>query len=153
MHHITSAAIEAGVPVYVPALPLLFVEAAFTAGYLDDYEEAHSIARLLASYLAGELDPAATGILELRGPGTGVNIDVLEKLSMTAAPEVLEAADFVLGGGSIQLSERYEQSLALGDTQVEVVQDSETDALVVANLHCTPEMIAEQRAALDAASG
>ena len=152
MASIIEIAANEGIPVYVPALPTVLGGATFSAGYLSDDTEATSVARLLASYLAGELDPATTSLLELGGPGTGVNLDSLTALGMAASPRLLLEADLIISGGAPGFSARYLESLMAGATAVPVANDSEADAALVASLQCTDEMIAEQQAALDAAS-
>ena len=153
-HNMTSfneIALDNGIPVYIPSLPAILTGATFSAGYLHDNEEATGVARLLASYLAGELDPTTTGLLELRGAGSGVNLDALASLEMTAAPQLLEEADFVVRDGELEFSQRYLDALIAGGVDFGVERDSDLDRALVASLQCTPEMIAEQQAALDAA--
>ena len=153
MIRINEIAENYGIPVYIPSLPAALNGATFSAGFLYDDKEATGVARLLAGYLAGELDPATTGLLELRGPGTGVNLDALAHLGMTAAPELLEEADMIVRDGTAEFSERYLDALIAGNASLGVDKDREADAALFASLRCTEDMIAEQQAELDAASG
>ena len=151
MPSIIEAAEYASIPVYIPVLPAVFAGATFSAGYLSDDIEATSVARLLASYLAGELDPATTGLLELTDPGTGVNLDALTATGMTASAALLVDADLIMSGDAPGFSDRYLSALLAGATAIPVEIDIDADAALVASLQCTDEMIAEQQAALDAA--
>ena len=151
MIRINEIAENYGIPVYIPSLPAALNGATFSAGFLYDDKEATGVARLLAGYLAGELDPATTGLLELRGPGTGVNLDALAHLGMTAAPELLEEADMIVRDGTAEFSERYLDALIAGNASLGVDKDREADAALFASLRCTEDMIAEQQAELDAA--
>ena len=151
MRSIMDIAQGEGLPVYIPSLPAVVSGAAVSAGNLRDDEEATGVARLLALYLGGDLDPATTGLLELREAGTAVNQDALAALGMTAAPELLAEADLVITDGEHNLSQRYLDALVDGAVGLGVEENSEIDAALNASLQCTDEIIAEQQAALDAA--
>ena len=149
---ISAMALDYGIPVYAPALPSIIFGATFFAGFLSEDLEAVAVARLLASYLAGQLNPASTGLLELTGAGIGVNMDAAASMGMEVPPGILDEADLVLSDENLAPSRRYQEQLLAGDPTIPVAQDSEADAALVDSLHCTAEMIARQRAALDESS-
>ena len=137
--NITSIAIEYDIPVYVPVLPGVLHGAALSAGYLNDNDEAVAVARLMASYLAGDLDPATTGLLELHGSGIGVNLDVWSALGTPVTPELMENADLIFADGEMSFSERYLDSLIEGNIEIPVEHDAEIDAALVESLQCAEE--------------
>ena len=84
------------------------------------------------------------------GDAVGVNLDVAAALEIEIAPEILETADLVIGGGQFTMSPRLD---AVDDNVlVQLAADDrlEADQAYLHSRRCTPDMIAEQQTELDA---
>ena len=150
---VVATASENLMPVYYPSLGGVLSDAMISVGYFHQEAQGINTGRKLIAWLRGELDIATTAIDSLSGDGVGVNLLVADSLDMEIASEILERADVVVDEDGSTVSERVTEALA----NVRAIEEGpEREAAARAyldSLHCTDEMIAEQRAALDAEDG
>ena len=160
---ISSVAIPAGIPVLSASLDGLFLGATLSAGFSQLLEMGDALGLMLATYLAGDLDIASTGISELAGDTVvGINLAVAEQMGMSFSDALLERADMSVtvnletGLPDVQLVSPAAQ-VAVGQaffgTPQPLDERAERDSAFLAGLACTEERIAEQQAAVDAQEG
>ncbi|MCY3781449.1 MAG: hypothetical protein OXG78_14140, partial [Chloroflexi bacterium] len=117
------------------------------AGFDDFYGEGVTVGRMIAAYVNGTLDVSATGISSRVDIGVAVNLDTAEELGITVADSILDSAVMVIEGGELNVLSEPPRlpEMTLEERMAE-------DAAFLAELECTPERIAEEQAALDAAA-
>ncbi len=139
-----------GVTIYSAIVTDVFVGVPVGAGFQGWYHEGAVAARMLVAHLRGELDIARTGINLTPGFTVAVNLDAADVHGVEIRQELLDQAAFVIEGGA-----------GAGDTleipgvntfleEMTTEERWAEDQAFLAGLHCTDEMIAEQRAALEA---
>ena len=141
-----------GIPIFSILVTDVFIGVPIGSGFQGWYREGVVAGRMAAAYLRGELDIARTGISTTPGFALAVNVDAAERQGFEPTEELLARADFIIEGGA-QLGETLEipgVNTFLEDIPLE--ERIAADAEFLAGLHCSDEMIAEQQAALDAAS-
>ena len=160
---ISGIAMENGIPLYYASLDGMVLGATVGAGFSQLLEQGDAIGLMVASYLAGELDPATTGIITQTGRmAVGINLFTAEMMDLSFSQALQERADMALsmnmeiGLPSIELiSPEAEagvgQAFYGGAESLEARQERDRDLL--ASLECTDEIIAEQQAELDAREG
>ncbi len=149
---VVATASENLMPVYYPSLGGILSDAMISAGYYHQQAQGINTGRKLVAWLRGELDIAVTAIDALRGDGVGVNLIVADSLDLEIASEVLERADVIVDEEGERVSERVTEAVA-EVRAIEAGPDREAAARIyLDSLHCTDEMIAEQQAALAAAT-
>ena len=168
-------AIENSIPVIASDASLTYSQATIGVGNLNHYLWGINIGRLLVAHLQGELDIANAAISPASlSLSVGINLSVAEAAGIEIPPALLDEADFTLQGFQSSLTEKGKQNTwqvesmrALGGflqrfTTPETyafVQEAalpdlrEGQAEFVESVRCTPERIAEEQAALDAADG
>ena len=132
-------------------LPILHVDASLVysgvtigAG-LNYYHEGANVGRILIAHLNDQIDIATTAITRQPTMTIALNLDSAEAQGIEISSELLSQADFVLENG--------ESSEAVAQLPAMTAEDRQAaDTEFLESLHCTPEMIAEQQAALGAAS-
>ena len=137
-----------GVAVYSALVTDVFIGVPLGAGFQGWYSEGAIAGRMLANYLRGELDIATTAINLTPGFAVAVNLDSAAANGLTVTDETLAMADFVI-----------EEGAAYGDIEIPGVntfledmpheERIAQDQAFLQTLHCAPEMIAEQQAALE----
>ena len=142
---IIAVAEEEGIPVFFADSLQVFSGVTVGAG-VSYYQEGVDTGRVLVGYLRGDVDVATTGISRQSGTLIGVNLDTAAASGVEIPQPFLDKANFVIKDG-----ENTGEVLALPDVSEQEMMD--TDATFIKNLQCTDEMIAEQQAELDAASG
>ena len=138
-----------GIPIFSNILTDVFLGATIGAGFQGWYSEGAIAGRMAAHYMNGDLDIASTGINLTKGFGTAVNLDAADLQGVEIRDEMLTLANFVILGGT-GFGEELEipgVNTFLEDLSPE--ERMEKDAAFLADLRCTPEMIAEQMAALE----
>ena len=106
---------------------------------------------MLVAYLNGELDIERTAISQQSSQGLGVNLDAAFVQGVEMAPEIMSQVDVVIEGGELaEVSPEVQLVLAQRGVIVPKEDRLEDDRLFLAALECTPEMIAEQQAEVDA---
>ncbi len=143
---------EYGIPLYAPIIQQVYNGVTIAAGFHSFYEEGVIAARLLHAYLSGEVDMADVAINQSRSFGVAINLDTAAEQGIEISEDMLAMANFVIEGGERSegaASDLDDKQVALRDMTLEERRDA--DAAFLAGLACSPEMIAEQQADLDAA--
>ncbi len=141
---------EYGIPLYAPIIQQVYRGVTIAAGFHSFYEEGVIAARLLHAYLSGEVDLADIAINQSRSFGVAINLDTAAEQGIEISPDLLAMSNFVINNG-----ERSEGAASdLDDRRVALRDMTQEDRLAadrefLAALECTPEMIAEQQAALE----
>ncbi len=150
---IVAIANENGVPVFHPSLGSIYYGATIGAGYSSFYQNGVNVGRALAFHLNGEIDIAVTGIHVATGRGLGINLDSANLQGVEVSGELINEADVVLEGGApARVSMRTLQRIQQRGVIIPQERRLEADTEFFASLQCSPEMIAEQQAQLDAAA-
>ena len=142
-----------GVPVFSVLVTDVFIGGAIGTGFQGWYHEGAVAARMLVGHLRGELDIARTAINLTPGFTVAVNLDAAEAHGVDIRPELLELADFVIEAGEGAGTELEIPGVNTFLEEMPLEERIAADQAFLAELHCTDEMIAEQQAALVAASG
>ncbi len=150
---IIQVANEHGLPVMYTAGNAVYRGATIGAGVYSYFKEGVIAARMLIAHLEGAIDIATAGINLQNDMSVGVNLDVAAAQETEISQELLAVADFVVENG--QSSEGVTPGLPevnpfLEDMPLEERRAADLEFL--AELECTPEMIAQQQAELDADS-
>ncbi len=164
---------DANIPIIAADAGLVYSQATIGIGSINYYHWGINIGRLLVAHLHGEIDIAKAAIAPASlALSMGVNLGVAAEAGIEIPTELLEEADFHLAGFASHLTEKGKQNTwqvesmrALGDflaqfttpETFEFVQGAalpdlrEGQAEFIDSVRCTPERIAEEQAALDAA--
>ncbi len=152
-----------------------FFGAAIGAGPAPFFRRGVQAGYILAGQLNGEVDIAALGILTYTGRGLGVNLDAAAKQAVDINEQIIDFAGFIIENGELRMSLedlnridfteelRAMAEVVLAEGSLTVAQEVQDFAAglepfdyVAAGAEylesnaCTPEMIAEQQAELDA---
>ena len=149
---IVAIATENLVPVYYPSLGGVYDGSLISAGYFRQSIQGLNVGRMVSAALDGEVDIARTAIAEIGGDGIGVNLNAAADIELELAPAIRNKIDVQFGDGQIRLSERVVAARLEFDGHFATEKRRAADLEFLAGLECTPEMIAEQQAALDAAA-
>ena len=122
------------------------------AGFEGWYREGVQAARMLIAYLEGELDIATTAIASTPSFAIAINLDSAEAQGVVISDALLAEADFVLEGGA-GAGAMIEIPGEIGLAEMSLEDRRAEDKAFLENLHCSPEMIAEQLSTLTAADG
>lgn len=141
-----------GVPVFSPLISDVLQGVTIAAGFEGWYREGVHAARMAIAYLEGNLDIATTAVASTPSFAVAVNLDSAETQGLVISEALLAEAKYIveggMGGGAM-----IEIPGEIGLSEMTLEERRAEDAAFLADLHCTPEMIAEQRAALAAAGG
>lgn len=143
---------EYGVPLYAPIIQQVYRGVTVGAGFHSFYEEGVIAAAILNAHLSGDIDIADIAINQSRSFGIAINLDTAAEQGIEISDELLARANFVIEDG--QRSEGMASDLAESRRARQALSPDErraADLEFLAALECTPEMIAEQQAKLDAA--
>ncbi|MCY3914569.1 MAG: ABC transporter substrate binding protein [Chloroflexi bacterium] len=135
-----------GIPVFGVSPRMIHHGAVVGAGFDDFYGEGVTVGRMIAAYIDGILDISTTGISSRVNLGVAVNLDSAEEFGITVADSIMDAAVMVIEGGELNV---LSEPPSLPEMTLEARKAE--DAAFLAELECTPERIAEEQAALDAA--
>lgn len=150
---IVTIANENGVPVFHPSMGSIYYGATIGAGYSGFYDNGVRVGITLAAHLNGDIDIATTAIFVASSQGLGINLDSASLQGLEVSGDLMRDADVVLEGGSpVRVSTRVMQRIRQRGVVIPQERRQEADAAYLAKLACTEDMIAEQQAALDAAS-
>ena len=168
---------ENSMPVYHPNVVYFVSDATVVAGSIATYGPGLNAGHILAGYLDGAIDLASTSVNRVAGMTVAVNIDQARRMNVAVPEQLLESADFVLENGGVTITPKgmtnfqflgemgmlalLYPELASGSelaspemlamlTQMAFPDPKAQHEDFLAGLQCTPEMIAEQQAALDA---
>ena len=143
---------EYGIPLYAPIIQQVYRGVTVGAGFYSFYDEGVIAATILNAHLSGEVDIADIAINQSRSFGIAINLDTAAEQGIEISHDLLEHANFVIENGERSegmASDVAEHRKTLQSMSLEERRAIDLDFL--ARLKCTPEMIAEQQAALDAA--
>ena len=150
---ITEIANEIGLPVFYPSFSAIYYGATIGAGSSPMYANGINLGRILTAHLNDDVDLARLGIGTAGELLVGVNLDSAESQGVEISEAVMEEAVAVIeDGGNRRLDPRLLAVIARRGRIIPLEQRQADDQAWLASLHCTDEMIAEQQAALDAAS-
>lgn len=141
-----------GVPVFSPLVSDVIHGVTIAAGFEGWYREGVHAARMLIAFLEGNLDIATTAIASTPAFSVAVNLDSAEAQGVVITEGLLAEADYIVQDGII-MSEGslFEIPGEIGLRDLTLEERRAEDAAFLANLHCTPDMIAEQLSTLAAA--
>lgn len=143
---IVEAANVSGIPIVTSTMPYLPTGAHVVSGFYSYYEEGQVIGRMLVAELRGVLEPERTAIHADTAVTVALNLDSIAAGGIEIPAELMERADFVYENGESSeefVRPEYDADLSAEERQEELAGFLDT-------LHCTDEMIEEQRAALEA---
>ncbi len=143
---------EYGIPLYAPIIQQVYRGVTVGAGFHSFYQEGVIAATILHAHLSGAVDIANIAINQSRSFGVALNLDTAAAQGVEISDDLLARANFVLEAGERSegmASDVAETRMAMQDMSLDERQAADLEFL--AGLECTPEMIAEQQAALDAA--
>ena len=148
---LTSVANENDVPIFHPSMGAISLGATFGIGFMMYYDQGSDVGLMLAHYLNGELDVASTAIHIREGSGLGVNLDSASEQEVEISNELMSDADLVFSGGRFVRASQWVLDARNRRGVIVPLEDRlEADLAWLDALRCTPELIAEQEAALEA---
>ncbi len=160
---VAGVAMENGIPLVYSSLDGLVLGATVGAGFSDLLELGDTVGLMVASYLAGELDPATTAVSGQIGElGVGINLFTAQMMGYGFSDALRDRADISLtidmetGLPSVDLISEAAQEVigrAFFGSPEPLEARMERDGALLASLECTEERIAEQQAELDAREG
>ncbi|MDE2946476.1 MAG: ABC transporter substrate binding protein [Chloroflexota bacterium] len=137
------------VPVFSSLVSDVIHGVTIAAGFEGWYREGQQAARMLIAYLEGNLDIATTAVASTPGFAVAVNLDSAEAQGVVIADKLLARADYIVEGGA-GAGVTIEIPGEIGLAEMTLEERRAEDAAFLANLHCSPDMIAEQLSALPA---
>ena len=143
---------EYGIPVYAPIIQQVYRGVTVGAGFHSFYDEGVITARILHAHLNGDIDLADISINQSRSFGVAINLDTAAEQGIEISEDLLAQANFIIEDG--ERSEGMASDVAAMRMALQNMSQDErraADLEFLAGLECTPEMIAEQQAKLDAA--
>ncbi len=150
---IVSVANDSGIPVFHPtfiaALPALGA-ATVSAGFGEYHQQGVFLGAMLAAHLQGNADLAASGIKSISSVLVAVNLDSAEMQDAEIAQSLMDQADAIVKDGNVQWSQRALGMMARSRVIVDQEQQRAVDQAFLESVHCSPDMIAQQQAALEA---
>ena len=136
-----------GVPVFSSLVSDAIHGVTIAAGFEGWYQEGVHAARMLVAYLEGNLDIATTAIASTPSFAVAVNLDSAEAQGVVISEALLAEADYIIQGG-VGAGAEIEIPGEIGLADLTLEQRRAEDAAFLENLHCSPEMIAEQQSTL-----
>ncbi len=147
-----SLSYDYGLPVLFSAPQNAYRGGTIGGGFFGLYKQGAIAGNMLVSYLNGDLDIADTAIYESDDFAFAVNLDAADLQDVEISQALLDGAAYIVENGETAqgIAAQYpEVEITLPDMSLEERRAADLDFL--AGLRCSPEMIAEQQAALDAA--
>ena len=139
-----------GVPVFYPSTAAIYLGATVAGGSFAYYKQGVNVGVMLAHYLLGELDVATTAINVSSESAIGLNLDSAALQDVEIVPELREMAEAVVVSGRLShLSDRLVANMGGVGLVLSAEERREADEDFLESLHCSPERIAEEQAALD----
>ena len=140
-----------GVPVVFSAPQNAYRGGTIGGGFFGLYKQGVIAGNMLIGHLNGDYDIATTSIYESDDFAYAVNLDAADLQGVEIPQAMLDGAAYVVSNGESEQGVTLqwpELEIALPDMPLEERRAADLEFL--AGLECTPEMIAEQQAALDA---
>ncbi len=148
-----SLSYDYGMPVVFSAPQNAYRGGTIGGGFYGLYKQGAIAGNMLVAYLNGDLDIAKTSIYESDDFAFAVNLDAAELQGVEVSQALLEGATYIVENG------QSAQGVTLQYPEAEITLPQMTleerraaDLEFLTGLECTPEMIAEQQAELDAAT-
>ena len=142
-----------GLPVVFSAPQNAYRGGTIGGGFYGLYRQGVIAGNMLVAHLNGDIDIAATSIYESDDFAFAVNLDAADLQDVEISQALLEGAAYIVENGQTAqgVSAQYpEADISLPEMTLD--ERREADLEFLAGLECTPEMIAEQQAALEAAA-
>ena len=136
-------------PTFIAALPALGA-ATVSAGFGEYHQQGVFLGAMLAAHLQGNADLASSGIKSITSVLVAINLDTAEMQDAEITQDLMEQADAIVKDGNVQWSERALGMLARARIILDEEQRRALDQAFLESIRCTPAMIAEQQAALEA---
>ncbi|MYD11120.1 MAG: hypothetical protein F4X02_13895 [Chloroflexi bacterium] len=141
-----------GLPVVFSAPQNAYRGGTIGGGFFGLYKQGVIAGNMLVGHLNGDYDIATTSIYESNDFAYAVNLDAADLQGVDIPQAMLDGAAYVVSNGETEQGVTLqwpELEIALPDMPLE--ERRAADLAFLAGLECTPEMIAEQQAALNAA--
>ena len=148
-----SLSYDYGLPVLFSAPQNAYRGGTIGGGFFGLYKQGVIAGNMLVSYLNDDIDIATTSIYESDDFAFAVNLDAADLQDVEISQALLDGAAYVVENGQTAqgVTAQYpEAEITLPEIPLDERRAADLEFL--AGLRCTPEMIAEQRAALDAGS-
>jgi len=143
-----------GLPVVFSAPQNAYRGGTIGGGFFGLYKQGLIAANMLIAHLNGDIDIAKTAIYESDDFAFAVNLDTASLQDVDISQALLEGAAYVVENGQTAngITAQYpELEITLPDMALE--QRRAADLAFLQSLECSPELIAEQQAALASAGG
>ncbi len=137
---IIEAANAASVPIVATAMSYLRRGVHIAAGFYSYYSEGAVVGQMLTAALDGDLDAARIGIHAAPKVTVGLNLDTIADSGIEISDELMARADFVIENG-----ESSEVFVKPDYPDIDMDERRANRAAFLDTLHCTDEMIEEQR--------
>ena len=147
-----SLSYDYGLPVVFSAPQNAYRGGTIGGGFFGLYKQGAIAANMLIAYLNGDIDIAKTAIYESDDFAFAVNLDAADLQDVEISQALLDGAAYIVENGETEqgVSAQYpEVVITLPEMPMEERRAADLEFL--AALECTPEIIAEQQAALEAA--
>ena len=138
-----------GIPIFSIVAEHVYRGATVGADFYSLYREGVIAARMLIAHLNGDIDISRLSVNLKPGFTVAINLDAAAEAGVAISDDLLAMADWTIKDG--QSSEGVTPDLPEVGIELEEMsldERHEADLAFLAELHCTDEMIAEQRAAL-----
>lgn len=142
-----------GLPVVFSAPQNAYRGGTIGGGFYGLYKQGVIAGNMLVAHLNGDMNIAEISIYESDDFAFAVNLDAADLQDVEISQALLDGAAYIVENGQTAegVSAQYpEADISLPDMPIE--ERREADLEFLAGLECTPEIIAEQQAALDAAA-
>ena len=145
---------EYGIPLFAIFPYHVYSGATVAAGFKAIYGEGLIQGRMLIAHLNGDIDISEISINQSRDFGIAVNLDSAEAQGVEIPEELLAMADYVIENGvSSAGATRELPEVVTTLPEMPIEERRAADLAFLETLRCTPEIIAEQQAELDAEDG
>ena len=147
-----SLSYDYGLPVVFSAPQNAYRGGTIGGGFFGLYKQGVIAGNMLIAYLNGDIDIAKTSIYESDDFAFAVNLDAADLQDVEISQALLDGAAYVVENGQTAqgITLQYpEAEITLPDMPLDERRAADLEFL--AGLQCSPEIIAEQQAALDAA--
>ncbi len=149
---VDTAAEHGGIPIFSIVAEHVYRGATVAADFYSLYREGVIAARMLIGHLNGDIDISRLSVNLKPGFTVAINLDAAAEAGVEIADQLLAMADWTIKDGASTegvTPDLPEVGIELPDMPLDERRAADLEFL--AGLECTPEMIAEQQAQLDAA--
>ena len=150
---VAEAAVEHGLPLFYATPGSVLVGATVGGGAMLYYDEGLHAGYLAAAQMLGEIDIARTGLHSAGNMFVGVNLDVARLQGIEIAEALLSQATLLVDGGELEATGAAQLELARAYGLMPLEDRREEQAMLMMQMQCSDEEIAEQQAELDAVDG